>query len=63
MSWPAHDVVLASAQRIFTFFRASSLLSELKAFSASISKMASVSGFAKLVPQAVGSIIDPTILA
>ena len=35
----------SAGQRISTFFRASSLLSELKAFSASISSMASVSGF------------------
>ena len=43
MSWPAHDVV--PDKGFLYFFRVSSLLSKLKAFSASISSMASVSGF------------------
>ena len=42
MSWPAQDVV--PGKGFLHFLRASSLLSELKAFSASISSMASVSG-------------------
>ena len=45
MSWPAHVVVLDKG--LLQFFRASSLLSKLKAFSASISSMLSVSGFSK----------------
>ena len=43
MSWPAHDVT--PEKNISTFLRASLLLSELKAFSASITGMASVSDF------------------
>ena len=43
MSWPAHDV--APDKGFLHFLRAISLLSELRAFSASISSMASVSGF------------------
>ena len=43
MSWPAHDVV--PDRGFLDFSRASSLLSELKAFSASISNIASGSGF------------------
>ena len=43
MSWPAHDVV--PDRGFLDFSRASSLLSELNAFSASISNMASGSGF------------------
>ena len=43
MNWPAHDI--APDKGFLIFFRATSLLSELKAFSASISSITSVSGF------------------
>ena len=43
MSWPAQDAV--PDKGFLHFFRASSLLSEMKAFSASIIKMASLSCF------------------